>query len=213
MPLKAEYIDISVPLSDELPVWPGGYGFHRQQLMHIANGDEANVTRLDYDVHSGTHIDAPYHFVEEGRFTDDIALTHFIGECQVLDFTGLNVITASDLDNKQLAENCTRILLKTGNSAEKWFAKPFNKNFTAISNDAAEWMVTKGVKLVGIDGPSIQKYQDSKDTHVTLLKNELVILEGLYLSGVAEGFYTLICLPVKAKACEGISARAILKPI
>jgi len=179
MPLKAEFIDISVPLSDELPVWPGGYGFHRHQLMYISSGDDANVTRLDYDVHSGTHIDAPHHFVEEGICTNEIPLTHFIGDCQVLDFTGLSIITAFDLDKKFISKDSKRILLKTSNSTEEWFVKPFNKNFTAISKDAAEWLVTRGVKLIGIDGPSIQKYQDSKDTHVILLKNELISLTNM----------------------------------
>lgn len=206
-----QVIDISVPLSKLLPVWPNGYGFQKSQLHTITHDFDANVSRVDYDVHCGTHIDAPFHFVADGRLIEDIPLDLFFGDCWVADFTNVSVITKQDLQKKGLPPNIVRILLKTSNSSKKWFEQPFDEGFIAINNDAAQYLVERGILLVGIDGPSIQRFQDPKDTHVTLLKNEIVILEGLYLNQASEGYYELICPPIKILNCEAMSARAVLR--
>lgn len=212
MKFKASYIDISVPLNVHLPVWPGGYGFHKYQMMSMDKGDEANVTRLDFDVHSGTHIDAPLHFVENAKCTHDLDLDIFLGRTLVLEFLNISVISVEDLNNKNIPPGTERILFKTRNSINRWFYNStFDPSYIAIDNEAANWLVDNDLKLVGIDGPAIQKFDHPKDTHVTLLQNEVIILEGLDLIDVEEGFYDLICLPLKAAGCEGISARAILK--
>lgn len=210
---KTDYIDISVSLSPELPVWPGGYGFHKHQVMSIRNGADANVTRLDFDVHSGTHIDAPLHFLENGFTTNEITIGECIGVAFVAECTGVDVIGVEMLDKINIPAGTNKILFKTDNSARNWYQNPFDTGFVAIDNNAAGWLVQKGIRLVGIDGPSIQKYHDTRETHVTLLSNDVIILEGLNLADVAEGVYELICLPIKADQCEGISARAILKTI
>lgn len=208
---KVNYIDISVSLSEELPVWPGGYGFHKHPVQTIGTGSEANVTRLDFDVHSGTHIDGPLHFIKDGKPTSAIALEKLLGDAIVLLFENLEVITDADFKSKQIPRHCKKVLLKTDNSKNQWHRQAFDTNFVAINNEAAKYLVEKGIELVGIDGPSIQKFYDPIDTHVTLLQNEVVILEGLNLQEAEERVYELICLPIKASGCEGISARAILK--
>jgi arylformamidase len=208
---NTKYIDISVALSKELPVWPGGYGFNKHQNLSIKDGHEANVTRLDFDVHSGTHIDAPLHFIDNGKTTEDLPLEVMIGQTLVLNFENKSIITLKDIDRKSIASNIKRLLLKTNNSKNLWHKKPFDKNFVAIDSGVAQWIVDKDINLIGIDGPSIQKFYDTKETHVKLLKNEVIILEGLNLLGVEEGIYELICLPIKAADCEGIPVRAILK--
>lgn len=210
--ITGPFIDISVTHSKQLPVWPGGYGFNIYALQKIEDGFDANVTRLDFDVHTGTHIDAPLHFIHNGLTTNDIELEILIGKAIVIAFNG-EVVSLVDLEQKNIPSGTRRILLKTHNSASGWFKNPFNVSYVAIDSSAAKWLVNRGVQLIGIDGPSIQKYTDSKDTHVTLLENNVVILEGLNLDGVNEGEYELICLPVKADGCEGVPARAILKEI
>lgn len=206
------FIDISVAHSRQLPVWPGGFGFKAYTLQKIEDGFDANVTRLDFDVHTGTHIDAPLHFVPNGATTNDIEVNKLIGNALVLVFSG-TVIKQEDLEQKNIPAGTSKILLKTNNSSNGWFKKPFDTNFVAIDKSAAKWLVKRGVQLIGIDGPSIQKYTDTKETHVILLENNVVILEGLNLDGINEGEYELICLPIKAEGCEGAPARAILREI
>lgn len=213
MKSRAEWFDISVQLSAELPVWPGGYGFHKHCQQEIGMDSEANVTRLDFDVHSGTHIDAPLHFVAGGKTTSDLPLDVFMGKAVVLDFSGQEVIRDTDLAARNIPDDCAIVLLKTENSRKQWYRHPFDTSFVAIDAGAAKWLVENGIRLIGIDGPSIQKYNDPKDTHVILLQNEVVILEGLNLEGVEEGLYDLICLPISAADCEGVPARAILKKL
>jgi arylformamidase len=211
MSFNTKYIDISVALSQELPVWPGGYGFTKHQITSIRAGHEANVTRLDFDVHSGTHIDAPLHFINNGKTTEELPLELMMGQTLVLTFENKNVITLEDIDEKSVPNNIKRLILKTNNSKNLWHTKPFDKDFVAIDSRVAQWIVDKGINFIGIDGPSIQKFYDTKETHVKLLKNEVIILEGLNLLEVEEGIYELICLPIKAADCEGIPVRAILK--
>lgn len=208
---RTKMIDISVTLTEDLPVWPGGYGFHKQQVLTIESGSDANVTRLDFDVHSGTHIDAPLHFVANGKTTLEIPLSSLVGKAVVLQFKNKETITAPDLMLKAIPPGTKKLLLKTDNSQNRWHTQPFNESFVAIDADAAMWLVENEIELVGIDGPSIQKFHHTKDTHVNLLANGVVILEGLDLLEVDEGMYELICLPIKAAGCEGVPARAILK--
>lgn len=208
------YIDISVPLHPELPVWPGNPKVRLFSTLQLSKGDMANVSHMEINVHSGTHIDSPLHFIDNGKTTAEIALDRFIGPCQVVSFEGQKTITAEGLEALKLPKDTKRLLFKTDNS-QKWSdpGHPFDTEFCAITLDAAHWIVDRGIELVGIDYLSIQLYHDSFDTHVVLLGNEVVILETLNLTGVAPGPYKLICLPLSARGVEGIPARAVLEKI
>lgn len=208
----SQFIDISVPLHPNLPVWPGTQGVKISAVMDMNRGDEANVSRLDIDVHSGTHIDAPKHFLKNGDTTERIPIHQTVGPCQVVDMRGQTAITADLLQQANIPNGTKKLLFKTDNS-EKWrdFSHTFDENFCALTLDAAHWVVEKGIELVGIDYHSIQLFHDSMETHIILLQAKVVILEGLNLLEVAPGSYRLICLPLKVIGVEGISARAVLE--
>ena len=205
------YCDISVGLKSDMPVWPDSVGYQLIPTMRMAEGDEANVSQLSCDLHVGTHVDAPWHFTPEGKTVETLALDTLIGKVFVADFRHLEVITAQDLDCANIPKNTERLLLHTRNS-QLWVqeVKEFEPNFVAITADAAQWIVDHGIKLVGIDYLSIQRYQDSPLTHELLLKSEVIILEGLNLSNISSGIYQLICLPLKLVGADGAPARAIL---
>ena len=205
-------IDISVPLSPTLPVWPGSRPLSIEQTDRIGAGSDANVTRIETGSHTGTHIDAPLHFVNGAKTTADIPLEKLCGPCRVVELTGRTKITAASLDALQLPEGTEKLLFKTDNS-HLWDdpAHTFYEDFCALTADAAQWVVDRGIHLVGIDYLSIPLYRDPIDTHVILLSNEVVIVEGLDLRDVEPGAYRLICLPLKIRGVEGTLARAVLE--
>jgi arylformamidase len=210
---KSSFIDISVKLSSELPTWPEGFGLNISSLSTIDDSNSVNISRLDMDVHCGTHIDAPLHFVKDGRSTDQLDLDRMIGPCFVVEVpSSLVIITAKDLMTLPIPAGTVRLLLKTSNSFNNlWDSKKFDKDFCAISNDAAEWLVENKIDLIGIDYCSIQKFDDDVATHQTLLRNEVIILEGLDLRKVEAGKYNLICLPISVHGIEGAPVRAVLQ--
>jgi arylformamidase len=195
-----------------LPVWPTNRPLSITQVEKIKNGSVANVTRMETGSHTGTHIDAPLHFVDDAKTTLEIPLEKMVGSCQVVDCQGKTKITAADLAGLPLMPGIEKLLFKTDNS-RLWddLSHPFYENFCALTADAAQWVVDKGIHLVGIDYLSIQLYHDGPETHVILLSNEVVILEGLDLRHVEPGLYRLICLPLKVKGVEGTLARAVLE--
>jgi arylformamidase len=212
--MNKQIIDISVPLHPGLPVWPGSYGVHISRLMEVAKGDIANVSRLDIDVHSGSHIDAPLHFLDGTDTTDDIPLEKFVGLCWVADFRGQERITAAGLEAANIPADTRRLLFKTDNSSFwKDFAQPFRTDFTALTLDGAQWVAQRGIDLVGIDCHSIQLYDDPFDTHIVLLERKIVIVESLNLRDVAPGAYELLCLPLRVRGLEGVPVRAVLRTL
>jgi len=206
------YIDITLNLQNNLPTWPKSEGIRIFQSGWRSRGDGANFTRLETDVHMGTHVDAPFHYFEDGKTVEELDLNVLLGECCVADFTGVKKITADHLENKNIPEDCTRLLLKTDNS-DLWASgnMEFQEDFVALTADAAEWVVDHGIELIGIDYLSIQRFDGKQRTHEALLENEVVILEAVNLHEVEEGRYRLYCLPLKIKGSDGAPARAILE--
>jgi arylformamidase len=207
-------IDISVTLQPGLPVWPTSKPLSITQTDSMKNGSVANVTRFEAGSHTGTHIDAPLHFVDDAKTTLEMPLELLVGPCLVLDFQGKTKITAADLEAMNIPAGTEKLLFKTDNS-HLWddMTHPFYEDFCALTADAAQWVVDHRIHLVGIDYLSIQLYHDSFETHVILLSNEVAIVEGLDLREVAPGEYRLICLPLKIKGVEGTLARAVLEEI
>jgi arylformamidase len=208
----SNYIDVSVPVSSNLPCWPGSPPVKFIRDLDLEKGDIANDTSLNFSVHTGTHIDAPLHFVKGGKSVDQVSLDVLIGQAYVVDLSTVDVITTDTLKNSSLPTGIKRLLLKTKNS-QLWENKvsEFNPDFVAITSDAAQWLVNQGIELVGIDYLSIQRFYDGPETHQILLQSEVVIIEGLNLTNVSPGEYELICLPIKLEGIEGSPARVILK--
>jgi len=209
-----ELTDISLPLTAGLPVWPGNQPFRLDAVHRLSDGDRCNESAISLNVHTGTHIDVPWHFLDEGGKTDSLDLSLMIGPAFVVWLPTIKRITADVLQSLQLPKDTTRLLLRTDNSL-LWAgdAGTFREDFVALSVDASEWLAKTAIRLVGIDYLSIQLYVESDRTHEALLEAGIVILEGLNLHEVEQGQYELICLPLKIVGAEGSPARAVLRRI
>jgi len=209
---SSEIVDISVPLLPEMPVWPGDGGIRIVPVKRMATGDTNNLSRLDCAVHAGTHVDAPWHFLENGSTVEQLPLDAMIGEAFVAYLPEVDVITADTLARLALPEDTTRLLLHTRNS-ELWETgvSEFRKDFVALRSDAAQWLVDHGIRLIGVDYLSVHRYGDGPLTHQILLRAAIIIVEGLNLAGVAAGKYELICLPLRLNGADGAPARAVLR--
>jgi arylformamidase len=209
--VKSTIIDISLPLYPELPVWPGDPPAIIEQTQAISRGHFYNSSRLQCSLHWGTHLDSPYHLIQDGWSIDEIPLKILLGKVQVLEVKRVSRITYSILAKYQL-KPLERIIFKTRNSLF-WSEKPlkFHPDFTALTADAAEFLLDLGVKLVGIDYLSLDLYE-AKDlpVHKILYQKKVVGLEGLDLRKVSAGQYDLVCLPVKILKGDGAPARVLL---
>lgn len=207
--------DVSVPISAATPTYPGDPGIEIRQWAALAAGDAANVSLLHFGAHTATHVDAPAHFIAGAPKVDAMPLDALIGRARVVLIPDdVDAITASHLSALDLTD-ATRVLFKTRNSAF-WSntTAGFRKDFTYLAPDAAHALVALGVRLVGIDYLSVEKFKSERhETHETLLANGIVIIEGLNLSEVSAGSYELICLPLKIAGGtgDGAPARAILR--
>ena len=206
--------DVSVPLREGMPIWPGSTGYSRRLALGIARGDGVNASVITMDVHTGTHIDAPLHFVEDGSDTEGISLDTLIGPATVADVGDAESITGDYLANLGIPHDCTRLILKTRNSTY-WQSdsESFRDDFVALTGDAAVWVVDRGIKLIGVDYLSVQRYSDGPEVHLHLLRNDVVIVEGLNLIDVLPGPYELNCLPLRLQGSEGAPARVILRSL
>ncbi len=204
--------DISLTISPSLPTWPGDPGLILEQLESMDKGAHANVTSMSSTVHLGTHVDAPHHFLNDGRTVENLPLDVLTGPCYVVQLPdGIDAITAEVLQRTEISTEMRRILFGTSNSHYWVKGEPkFHEDFVAITEDGAEWLVERGVQLVGVDYLSVAPFGDSEPTHKVLLKAGVVIVEGLNLSRVVRGFYDLYCLPLKIAGSDGAPARAIL---
>ncbi len=203
--------DISVPVSPDMPVWPGDPQVSIERVAKIEDGANANVSRIAMSVHTGTHVDAPFHFLSEGSTVEHLPLDLLTGPAYVLDLPGVNVITSSELRDAGIPADTLRLLIRTANSVYwKESGSTFQTGFTGINADGAEFLVNLGVKLIGMDYLSVAPYKQSRPTHEVMLKAGVVIVEGLNLSEILQGYYTLYCLPLKLAGCDGAPARAIL---
>jgi arylformamidase len=201
--------DVSVAITPDMPVYPGDPAVEVEQTLKISEGDAANVTRLNFGAHTGTHVDAPRHFIEGAMTVDQIPLNLLVGRARVVEISSA-VITAEVLDEFDFAEDA-RVLFKTRNSY-LWREKSFVPDFVYLTKEAAERLVEHGVKVVGIDYLSVEKFNfDAPDAHRTLLGNGTIIIEGLDLSEVEAGDYEMICLPMKIEGGDGAPARVVLR--
>jgi arylformamidase len=206
--------DITVPIRSGMPVYEGDPGIDIQPWSALAKGDSANVSFLHFGAHTGTHVDAPAHFIEGARKIDALSLETLIGPARVIRVPD----QVAEIDPHFLAAcdlgQVERILFHTRNSS--FWKEGFRKDFTHLLPEAAQILVDRGVKLVGTDYLSIEKFHSGHHrTHLALLSNDVVIVEGLNLSEIAPGDYELICLPLKIAdgAGDGAPARAVLRSL
>ena len=203
--------DVSVPVRDGGLVYPGNPPIHIELQQAIATGAGANVSHVDFGSHTGTHVDAPRHFFDDGAGVDQIPLDVLIGQAMVVGFgDDVRAVTRGDLERFDLT-GVERLLLRTRNSTYLTQDPNFHQDYTYLAPDGAEHLVAQGVKLVGIDYLSIEQFHSGHHrTHLTLLGAGIVIVEGLNLDGIADGRYELCCLPLRLVGCDGAPARAVL---
>lgn len=204
--------DITLPISAATPIYKGDPGVEINSFKAIARGDSANVSQISIGVHTATHVDAPNHFIDGAKRVHEIDPNKLVGPCRVIQVP--EDVVAIEPEHVGDINGMTRVLFKTRNSA--FWAEPergFRTDFTYITPDTARFLVDSGVVLVGIDYLSIEKSgSPGHPVHVTLLKNEVVILEGVDLRGVPAGDYGMICMPLKyiGGGGDGSPARTML---
>jgi arylformamidase len=205
-------LDITLTISSIMPTWPSDPCVVLERMSKIEDGANANVSRMVMGVHTGTHVDAPIHFLPGTTGVDVLPLDILIGPVQVIHLSdAVDSINAEVIRRAGLKPGTQRVLFRTRNS-DYWAnnENQFQKGFVAIPLDGAQCLVELGVRLVGIDYLSISPYKNSRPTHETLLKANMIVLEGVDLSQVPEGIYQLICLPLKLSGCDGAPARVVL---
>lgn len=204
-------LDITVPIRPGMPLYPGDPPVRLARVAALAAGDEANVSRLDFGLHTGTHIDAPLHFFAGGAAIEQTPLDALIGPAWVAGATACDRhIDAAALARLAIPAGTRRLLLKTTNS-RLWQQPGFSTDYIALTEDGAHAAVALGLRLIGIDYLSIAPFADPAPAHRALLGAGVVILEGLDLSRVAPGPYRLICLPLLVSGADGAPARAVLE--
>jgi arylformamidase len=203
--------DLSLPISESFTVWPGDSPVRMVHTSHLDRGDSWTITSLEMGTHTGTHVDAPAHFLLGAEGVDALDLDVLVGPAQVVHAPEASAISAQVLEEREIPTGTQRLLLRTRNS-DRWARGDhgFFKNFVAITEDGARWLVEHDIRLVGIDSLSVGPYADPVPTHQILLGAGVIAVEGLNLSGITPGRYQFICLPLRLVDRDGAPARAIL---
>lgn len=203
------WIDVSRPIKHGMVYWPGNPAPSVELVQSMADGAVCNVTRMTMSVHSLTHMDAMRHFVADGLTMEKMPLEAGIGPARVIEMHE-SAITRAIVEphDPQPGE---RLLFKTSNSDRLWNDDEFHTDYVAVENDAAEFLVERGVLTVGVDYLSVAPWHDLISTHVTLLGAGVWVIEGLDLRAVEPGDYDLICLPLKIEGSDGAPCRVVLR--
>ena len=203
-------LDVSVPLAAGIPAYPGNPEFELHPIKRIADGDSSNVSRLVMGTHTGTHVDAPRHFFDDGAGVDGLRLDLLLGRARVVEITKRGGIGAAELAEAGLREDI-RVLLKTSNSA-LWNGMGFHPDYTHLTEAGARYLVDQGVKVVGIDYLSVEQFKKAgAPAHRAMLSQGVIIIEGLNLAEADPGMYEMYCLPLRIAGADGAPARVILK--
>jgi arylformamidase len=203
-------IDVTVPLDQNLPVYPGNAPFVLEAVKRVARGDSSNVSTLHMSAHAGTHVDAPRHFFDEGPGVEALPLEMLLGRTRVVEITSRAGIGADELADLDLSED-VRVLFKTANS-RLWGSPEFHKDYVGVTASGAEHLIAHGIKVVGVDYLTVEEFKKpGAPAHHTLLGGGAIIIEGLNLRDVEPGIYDMICLPLRVVGADGAPARVLLR--
>ncbi len=203
-------IDVSVPLDQSLASYPNNLPFSLEAIKRIGRGDSSNVSALHMSAHTGTHVDAPRHFYDEGTGTEALALEMLIGRTRVIELRPRGGVTAEDLAGVDLSED-VRVLIKTPNS-KLWGDPEFHKDYVGVTESGAKYLVEHGIKVLGVDYLSVEVFKTpGAPAHHVLLGGGVIVIEGLNLLDVEPGVYDMICLPLKVVGSDGAPARVVLR--
>ena len=211
--LAEGWLDVSVPLRDGMPAWPGNPPVEIGRHEDMSKGGDANVTVLSLGAHTGTHVDAPVHFLADGVAIEAMDLSATMGEARVIEIGDPASISHHELQAAKIVRG-ERILFKTRNSSYAWSRETFVEDFVGITLGAAQYLAEIGPRTVGVDYLSVAAFGgDASGVHRALLSAGVWIIEGLDLAPVAKGSYELICLPLRIPGSDGAPARALLRPL
>ncbi len=203
-------IDVSLPLQASLPNYPGNTPFTLEPIKRLADGHSSNVSSLHLSAHTGTHVDAPRHFFDDGPGTEGLALELLCGRTRVVELTTRKAIGIDDLSPFDLRED-VRPLIKTHNS-RLWASSEFHQDYVRVSGEAARYLVDHGVKVLGVDYLSVEEFRKpGAPAHKTLLGAGTIVIEGLNLRDVEPGHYEMFCLPLAIVGADGAPARVVLR--
>ncbi len=211
--VPAGWIDVSVPLSTGMVHWPSDPPFEMERVSDIKQGDHANVSRITMGSHTGTHVDAPRHFVLDGSAVSEMPLDVLVGAARVIEIKDRDSIKVDELYGHRIRTG-ERVLFKTWNSRNAWNTPRFVDEFVHLTKEAADYLSEIKIRAVGVDYLSVGAYKgDGSVVHQTLLKSGVWIVEGLNLSQIEPGNYDFVCLPLKILDGDGSPARAILRSL
>jgi arylformamidase len=203
-------IDVSVPLDRTLPSYPNNLPFSLDPVKRLARGDSSNVSALHMSAHSGTHVDAPRHFFDEGTGTEALPLDLLVGVARVVEVRPQGGITADDLRAVPVS-GAVRLLIKTQNSA-LWDDPQFHREYVGVTESGARYLVECGVTVVGVDYLSVEVFRaPGAPAHRVLLGAGTAVIEGLDLRQVEPGEYEMLCLPLRIVGSDGAPARVVLR--
>ena len=207
-----KWIDISLTLKSNMVHWPGDPPFSIERVREMDQDDTVNLSKITMGSHSGTHVDAPVHFIKGAKGVDRILFDTLIGPARLIEIADADAIKEEELAGRGI-KKCERILLRTRKSLNKLLHKnTFAEDFVYMEKDAAEFLVSRGIKTLGVDYLSVGGYKkNGPDVHRLLLGAGILIIEGLDLSETPPGLYDMICLPMKILDSDGAPARVILK--
>ncbi|MGG1167177.1 arylformamidase [Bacillus mycoides] len=206
----SEWIDISQPLNNDIATWPGDTPFSYEVSWSKEDSGSVNVGKLTMSIHTGTHIDAPFHFDNDGKKVLDLDIHVYVGVARVIDVSGLESIGKKELERFKL-EGVERLLLRTSSHGK---AQEFPEKILYLRADIADFLSSKGIRLIGVDVPSVDPLDDKElAAHHQLFKHGIHILENVVLDHVADGDYELIALPLALTDADGSPVRAVIRPI
>ena len=209
--MTRNWIDVSVPLYTGMVHWPDNPPVQIERMLDMVRGDICNVSTLAMGSHTGTHMDGPRHFLQTGKGLDEMPFDATLGLARVIEIRDPESIKPDELLPLAIQQG-ERLLFKTQNSTRYWKAGTFVEDFVYVSQEAAHYLASLGVRTVGVDYLSVGGYaRDGLETHRALLEAGIWIIEGLDLREVEPGIYELICLPLKIAQSDGAPARAIVR--
>jgi arylformamidase len=209
--MRAAWIDVSVPLASGMVHWPGDPEVSISRISSMESGDACNVSTISMSAHTGTHMDAPLHFLANGAGLDRLPLEAVIGPARVIAIHDPRSVTAAELARHRIRWG-ERVLFRTHGAAARWKTGTFDEEYVFVSLDAARFLAARGVRVVGVDYLSVGGFrEDSAETHRTLLGAGIWVVEGLDLGRVAPGRYDMVCLPLRIAGGDGAPARVALR--
>lgn len=208
--MRQRFYDLSMSIENGMISWPSDGPVKIDRVRSMEHGERLNQSRLDMSAHTGTHIDAPVHFLKDGTGIDTVPLEILIGPAVLVNIAGVREVGSQHFQSAGIPSGTERLLVKTDN--EKLLEKSkFDKEFTYITREGAGYLIEQGIRLVGVDYLSVAEYGKGDAVHRALLGAGIVIIEGLDLRDVPAGSYHMTALPLRIKDCDGAPARVVLE--